>query len=126
MTKSDAKMKAILLQLPGQLATTLRVKLKLQHTMKDVALDPASAARLGPHERDDVVHKRLIFGRSSVLTGRGFQPHPEWIEAELAYDIAGELGGDQDAVLHALSKEVRDPERRDRCQAQGCPGAARA
>lgn len=109
LTKNDAKMKAILLQLPGHLATTLRVKLKLQYTMKDVALDPASAARLRPHEQQDVGHKWLIFDRSSVLTGRGFQPYPEWIEAELAYDIAGELGGDQDAVLRALSKDVRDP-----------------
>ncbi|SEP54560.1 hypothetical protein [Amycolatopsis saalfeldensis] len=46
-------MKAILLQLPGYLATTLRSRLKLQYTMKklqytmkDVALDAASAGRL--------------------------------------------------------------------------------
>jgi hypothetical protein len=37
-----------------------------------------------------------------------FGPYPEWIEAELVYDIAGELGGDQDAVLRALSKNVRE------------------
>jgi hypothetical protein len=108
-TKNDAKMKAILLQLPGHLATTLRVKLKLQYTMKGAPLDSASAARLRPDERHDAGHKWLIFDRSSVLTGRGFQPYPEWIEAELAYDIAGELSGDQDAVLHALSEDVRDP-----------------
>jgi hypothetical protein len=102
-------MKAILLRLPGHLATTLRVRLKLQHTMKDVPLDPASAARLRPDEQHDAGHKWLIFDRSSVLTKRAFEPYPEWIEAELAYDIAGQLGGDQDAVLHALSKDVRDP-----------------
>ena len=107
--KNDAKMKAVLLQLPGHLATMLRSKLKLQYTMKDVALDAASAARLRPHEDPEAGYKWLIFDRSSVLTGRGFEPRPEWIEAELAYDIAGERGGDQDAVLRALSKDVRDP-----------------
>lgn len=100
----DAKMKAILLTLPGHLATTLRVRLKLQYTMKDVPVDSASAARLRPGEPHDAGHKWLIFDRSSVLTGRSFQPYPEWIEAELAYDIAGLRGGDQDAVLTALSK----------------------
>lgn len=106
-TRNDAKMKAILLRLPGHLATTLRVKLKLEHTMKGVPLDPVSAARLRPDEREDAGNKWLIFDRNSVLTNRGFQPYPEWIEAELAYDIAGELDADQDAVLHALSKDVR-------------------
>ncbi|MET9226000.1 hypothetical protein [Lentzea sp. NPDC003310] len=109
LEKNDARMKAILLRLPGHLATTLRVRLKLQHTMKDVPLDPQSAARLRPTEAHDAGHKWLIFDRSSVLTQRGFQPYPEWVEAELAYDIAGELGGDQDAVLRALSHDVRDP-----------------
>lgn len=109
LTRNDAHMKALLLQLPGYLATTLRVRLKMKHTMKGVPLDPASAARLKPHEQGDAGFKWLIFDRSSVLTGRGFEPYPEWIEAELAYDIAGGLGGDQDAVLHALSQDVRDP-----------------
>jgi hypothetical protein len=104
----DAKMKAILLQLPGHLATVLRVQLRLRHTMKDAPLDPASAARLRPDEPHDADHKWLIFDRSSALTQRTFMPYPEWIEAELAYDIAGELGSNQDAVLHALSKDVRD------------------
>lgn len=108
-TKNDARMKAILLQLPGHLATTLRSKLKLQYTMTNAALDAASAARLRAHEEPHAGHKWLIFDRSSVLTGRGFEPRPEWIEAELAYDIAGERGGDQDAVLRALSKDVRGP-----------------
>lgn len=102
-------MKAILLQLPGHLATVLRVRLKLEHTMKGVPFDPASAARLRAHEDHDAGHKWLIFDRNSVLTNRGFLPYPEWVEAELAYDIAGELGGDQEAVLQALSKDVRDP-----------------
>jgi hypothetical protein len=100
------------LRLPGHLATTLRVRLKLGYTMKDVSLDTASAARLGPATAavpHDAGHKWLIFDRSSVLKGRGFQSYPEWIEAELAYDIAGQLGGDQDAVLAALSKDVRGP-----------------
>ncbi|GAB3901569.1 hypothetical protein ACFQ1S_00975 [Kibdelosporangium lantanae] len=111
--KNDAKMKAILLRLPGHLATTLRVRLKLGYTMKDVPLDPASAKRLGPattatpHEAG---YKWMIFDRSSVLKGRGFEPYPEWIEAELAYDIAGQRGGDQDAVLRALSHDVRNPQ----------------
>ncbi|WP_410570711.1 hypothetical protein [Amycolatopsis sp. cmx-4-61] len=107
--RNDAMMKAILLRLPGHLATTLRSRLELKHTMKDVPLDPASAARLRPAEEHDAGHKWLIFDRSSVLTGRSFQPYPEWIEAELAYDIAGQLGGDQDAVLLALSKDARNP-----------------
>jgi hypothetical protein len=106
-TRNDAKMKAILLRLPGHLATTLRAKLQLQHTMKGVPLDPASAARLRPDERHDCGHKWLIFDRNSVQTNRAFRPYPEWIEAELGYDIAGELGGDQDAVLQALSKDER-------------------
>ena len=77
--------------------------------MKGVSLDSASAARLRSSEQDDAGYKWLIFDRSSVVTSRGFQPYPEWIEAELAYDIAGQLGGDQDAVLLALSQDVRDP-----------------
>lgn len=105
----NAKMKAILLQLPGHLATTLRIQLNLRHTMKGVPLDPASAARLRAHEDHDAGHKWLIFDRSSAMTNRAFQPYPEWVEAELAYDIAGELGGDQGAVLQALSKDVRNP-----------------
>lgn len=100
----DAKMKAILLILPGHLATVLRARLKLQYTMKDVLLDSASAARLRPGEPFDAGHKWLIFDRSSALTGRGFQPYPEWVETELSYDIVGLRGGDQDAVLAALSK----------------------
>jgi hypothetical protein len=108
LEKNDARMKAILLRLPGHLATTLRVRLKLQYTMKDVPLDPASAGRLRPTEEHDAGHKWLIFDRSSVLTGRAFEPFPEWIEAELAYDIAGLVGDDQDAVLRALSKDVRN------------------
>jgi hypothetical protein len=107
--KHIARMKAILLRLPGHLATVLRARLKLQYTMKDVPLDPASAARLRPDEDHDAGHKWLIFDRSSVLTKRAFRPYDEWIEAELAYDIAGQVGGDQDAVLRALSKDVRDP-----------------
>jgi hypothetical protein len=53
---------------------------------------------------------RLIFDRSSALTRRAFRPYREWIEAELLYDIAGQLNGDQDAVLRALSHDVRAPE----------------
>ena len=71
-------------------------------------LDPASAARLQPDEQHDAGHKWLIFDRSSVLTNRSFEPRPEWIEAELAYDIAGQLGGDQDEVLRALKKDRRN------------------
>jgi hypothetical protein len=107
--KHNAKMKAILLRLPGHLATILRVQVNLQYTMKDVPLDPASAARLRPDEQHDAGHKWLIFDRSSAQTKRAFLPYDEWIEAELAYDIAGQLGDDQDAVLHALSKDARDP-----------------
>ncbi|GAA1027839.1 MULTISPECIES: hypothetical protein [Amycolatopsis] len=77
--------------------------------MDGVVLDAASAARLRPHEEPHAGRKWLIFDRSSVVTGRGFDSYPEWIEAELAYDIAGERGGDQDAVLRGLSKDVRDP-----------------
>lgn len=44
-----------------------------------------------------------------ILTKRAFEPRPEWIEAELAYDIAGLRGHDQDAILKALSHDVRDP-----------------
>ncbi|MDQ3762979.1 MAG: hypothetical protein M3460_15415 [Actinomycetota bacterium] len=50
-------------------------------------------------------HKWLIFDRTSVLIGRAFQPYREWIEFELAYDIAGLRENDQDAVLTALSKQ---------------------
>jgi hypothetical protein len=50
----------------------------------------------------------LIFDRASVLPKRSPERSPERIEAELAYDIAGLLGGDQDAVLHALSKDTRN------------------
>lgn len=109
LSMHDAKMKAILLTLPGHLATVLRVRLKLQYTMKDAPLDSTSAARLRPGESVDGGYKWLIFDRSSALTGRSFQPYPEWVETELAYDIAGLRGGDQDAVLAALSK--RDPGR---------------
>lgn len=109
MGAHDAEMKAVLLQLPGHLATTLRHRLKLQYTMKSVPLDLTSAARLHAHEKHDAGHKWLIFDRSSVLTKRTFEPRAEWIEAELAYDIAGLRGGDQDAVLAALKHDVRDP-----------------
>ncbi|MGB3439483.1 MAG: hypothetical protein WBA97_12095 [Actinophytocola sp.] len=108
-TKNDVKMKAILLQLPGHLATVLRVRLRLEHTMKGVRLDRATAARLRSNDKHDAGHKWLIFDRNSVLINRGFLPYGEWVETELVYDIAGELHGDQDAVLQALSKDVRDP-----------------
>lgn len=106
LTKHDAKMKAILLTLPGHFATVLRNRLRLDYTMKDVPLDAASAVRLRADETK-AGHKWLIFDRSSAVTNRAMQPYPEWIEAELAYDIAGLLGGDQDAVLVALSKDPR-------------------
>lgn len=112
LTMNDAKMKAILLPLPGYLATLLRVRLELQYTMKDVQLDPASAARLEPQDANQAGSKWKILDRNSVLpkgTFNKYQLRPEWIEAELAYDIAGLLGDDQDAVLKALSKDVRDP-----------------
>jgi hypothetical protein len=73
-----------------------------------VDVDPATAARLNPEELHDAGHKWRIFDRASALTGRSFKAYPEWIEAELAYDIAGLLGGDQEAVLAALSKGIRD------------------
>ncbi|MFD2469074.1 hypothetical protein [Amycolatopsis silviterrae] len=81
-SRNDAKMKAILPQLPGYLATALRVRLRLQYTMDGVALDAASAARLRLHEEPHAGRKWLIFDRSSVITGRGFDSYPEWIEAE--------------------------------------------
>jgi hypothetical protein len=67
LSKHDAKMKAILLTLPGHFATVLRNRLRLEYTMKDVALDPASAARLRADEQD-AGHKWLIFDRSSGLS----------------------------------------------------------
>lgn len=109
LDEHNAKMKAILLTLPGHMAAILRVRLKLQYTMKGVPLDPASAARLRPDDDHDAGHKWLIFDRASVLTKRAFEPRPEWIEAELAYDIAGLREHDRDAVLKALGHDVRDP-----------------
>ena len=101
MTLHDGEMRAILLTLPGNLATVLRIRLKLNYTVTNVPLDPASLARLREDEKDSG-HKWLIFDRASAITGSGFEPRSEWIEAELAYDIAGLRGGDQDAVLAAL------------------------
>lgn len=97
----SGQMRAILLTLPGHLATVLRIKLKLNYTVTGVPLDQASRARLHDDE-NDAGKKWLIFDRASAITSRGFEPRPEWIEAELTYDIEGLLGGDQDAVLAAL------------------------
>lgn len=99
---SDREMKAILLTLPGHLATVLRIGLALNYTTAGVPLDPPSLARLGGDENADAGQKWQIFDRASAITNRGFEPRLEWVEAELAYDIAGLRGGDQDAVLAAL------------------------
>ena len=93
-------MKAILLILPGNLATVLRIRLGLNYTVTGVPLDSGSQTRLGGDENDSGL-KWLIFARSSSIN-QGFEPRPEWVEAELAYDIAGLLDGDQEAVLAAL------------------------
>jgi hypothetical protein len=106
-----AEMKAILLTLPGHFATLLRTGLDLRHTMRGVPVDPVTARRLKPDERDEAGHKWLLFQRSSADPGKTLnrkQPADEWVEAELAYDIAGLLNGDQQAVLDALSKDMRD------------------
>jgi hypothetical protein len=101
-----AQMKAILLTLPGYLASCLRMHLKLNWTTIGVQLDPASVARLRDGDAKDVGAKWLIFDRASKLR-RSFKTRPEWIEAEIAYDIAGLTGGDQDAVLEALHNDPR-------------------
>ncbi|WP_330271184.1 hypothetical protein OG205_29115 [Lentzea sp. NBC_00516] len=107
-----ARSKAILLTLPGHLATLLRAAYDLQHTMRGVPLDPATAGRMKPEDPQDAGGKWKLFDRNSIQQQRALrrkQPYREWVEAELAYDIAGLRGGDQDAVLKALSMDMRDP-----------------
>ncbi|MEU3649290.1 hypothetical protein ACFWNN_25485 [Lentzea sp. NPDC058450] len=102
-----ARAKAILLRLPGNIATVLRQALNLRYTMH-VPLDEATAVRMkstGPHDAND---KWEIFDAASALTRGSFSARREWIEAEIVYDIAGLMGDDQDAVLAALKKDVRD------------------
>ncbi|MEU5694849.1 hypothetical protein [Actinosynnema sp. NPDC020468] len=107
-TGGDAhRAKSILLQLPGHLGVILRPSLGLSHTMH-VPLDKASAARLRPDEQQDAGLKWKIFDRASPISGQSFGERPDWIEAEIAYDIAGLTGGDQDAVLQALGRDHRD------------------
>ncbi|MFE2752693.1 hypothetical protein ACFXGA_11915 [Actinosynnema sp. NPDC059335] len=103
-----AKAKAILLQLPGHRATIVRVALGLRHTMHDVPVDAATAARLKPTEPHDAGHKWWIFDRASALNRQSLDARPELVEAEIAYDIAGLLGRDQETVLQALKTDVRD------------------
>jgi hypothetical protein len=105
--RDAAKAKAILLRLPGHLATVLRPALGLKHTMH-VPVDVATAARMKPTEPHDASHKWWIFNRASALTNREFRARREWIEAEILYDIAGLMGEDQDVILAALKKDVRD------------------
>ena len=109
-TTSDrrAQMRARLLVLPGHLATVLRLDLGLRHTMVGVPLDAVSAARLPESEKPEAGLKWVIFERSSAVRRGSFAARPEWIEAELVYDIAGVKGDDQEAVLVALKKDVRD------------------
>jgi hypothetical protein len=100
--------KAVLLTLPGDLATILRIKLGLTYTVKDVPLSSADRARLRADETD-AGHKWLIFARASVgdQSLDRYAPRSEWVEAELRYDIAALLGGDQDAVLADLGRHTQ-------------------
>lgn len=109
LTMNDPQMKAILLTLPGHLATILRLRLKLDYTVRAVPLDQATAARLQHYQQPEAGDKWMLFDKSSRPRKTAFDTHPEWVEAELAYDIAGLRGEDQDAVLKALGYDIRDP-----------------